>query len=141
MNNVEDQNQLIDETVTLLNNKFQQLQNRQKNVETIVLYQPGNLPKANKYVMLARVEVEFALRLLVQKELNPETEKDLYKGYDSLLSTLSEGAILDDAFVEDIRDFYIYTAAFIREPIPHPTFLRLQYVSSDILERLHQILY
>jgi len=139
MNNSEEQNPSRDETVSLINYKFQQLQDRQKNIDTVILYQPGSLTKENRYVMLARAEIEYALRFLAQTHFSEETAKHLYTGYEWLLTTLVEGSIIDENLSEDVRDFYTFSAPIVRESISHQTFLKIQYISSDILERLYQL--
>ena len=125
--------------LALIDTKFQQLQERLKKDQTVVLYQPGNLTKENRFVMLVRVEIEYALLQRVEAaSKNPFTDL-LGEGYAASLVELENQSLIDDDLAQDIRDFFTFSTPFIRELMDSQLYLQLQYISSDILERIQQI--
>ena len=75
MHETEEPQPNLNETFNLIEEKFQQLQKRQENMQTVILYQPNALAKENRYIMLVRVEIEYALRLIVAAHRPREFEK------------------------------------------------------------------
>ncbi len=125
--------------LALIDSKFQQLQERLKKDQTVVLYQPGNLTKENRFVMLVRVEIEYALLQLVEAASKNPLSGQLDEGYAAYLAELENQSLIDDGLAQDIRDFFTFSTPFIRELMDSQLYLQLQYISSDILERIQQI--
>jgi hypothetical protein len=138
-NNANNDNPELAGIQALIDSKFQLLQDRLKNVPTVVLYQPGNIAKENRFIMLVRVEIEYALQQLVESYSENALSSILAIGYEKSLSDLENNGLIEEELAQDIRDFYTLSTPFIRKPITGNIYLQIQYIASDILERLLQI--
>jgi len=135
----ENETQEIESILAQIESKFQKIKERMKHDQTVILYQPGRIPKENRFIMLIRVEIEYALRQLVESHA-----KNLYRSLsatdlEGLLNVAEEHSLIDDHLAQDVRDFYAISTSFIRQSMAGPLYMQLQYISSDILERLLQI--
>lgn len=125
--------------LALIESKFQRLQERLSKDQTVVLYQPGNLNKENRFIMLVRVEIEYALLQIVETSSKKPLTTISDEGYTASLVELENQSLINEDLAQDIRDFFNFSTPFIREEMDSQLYLQLQYISSDILERIQQI--